>query len=132
MLPDYYLNPLGYDPLDIFRHELAHCNGWPANHPDTPMFSRPPQSQTHYLSTGPIGNENELTIMTDKNYSNCCRRNCLEQVSEAAREAMSIATLMPVTTVLASAKDMLLQSYGKKTASRACTTQQGLSIVLTF
>ena len=38
MLPDYYLNALGYDPLDIFRHELAHCNGWPANHPDTPMF----------------------------------------------------------------------------------------------
>jgi len=64
--PDYYLNPLGYDPLDIFRHELAHCNGWPANHPDTPMFSRPPQSQTHYLSTGPIGNENGLTIMTDR------------------------------------------------------------------
>jgi len=35
MLPDYYLNALGYDPLDIFRHELAHCNCWPANHPDT-------------------------------------------------------------------------------------------------
>jgi hypothetical protein len=24
----------GYAPVDVFRrHEIAHCNGWPANHP---------------------------------------------------------------------------------------------------
>jgi hypothetical protein len=78
-------------------------------------FSRPPQSQTHYLSTGPIGNENGLTIMTDRIAAIAAAATALNKfLKPLAIAAMSIATLMPVTTVPASAKDMLFAVIQEK------------------
>jgi len=96
-------------------------------------FSRPPQSQTHYLSTGPIGNENGLTIMTDRIAAIAAAATALNKfLKPLAIAAMSIATLMPLQPCRQARRTCFLQSYKKKTTSRACTTQQGLSIVLTF
>jgi hypothetical protein len=33
LIPDGFYTSVGYDPNDVFRHEVAHCNGWPSNHP---------------------------------------------------------------------------------------------------
>src|SRR5262249_60217682 len=32
MLPDEAINAQGVDPQETYRHEIAHCNGWPADH----------------------------------------------------------------------------------------------------
>ena len=34
MLPDKELTARGYSSERVMRHELGHCNGWPADHPD--------------------------------------------------------------------------------------------------
>lgn len=31
-LPDDQIRAAGHDPAIFMRHELGHCNGWPANH----------------------------------------------------------------------------------------------------
>lgn len=32
MLPDEAIKAQGVDPQETYRHEIAHCNGWPADH----------------------------------------------------------------------------------------------------
>jgi hypothetical protein len=32
MAPDELIISKGLDPLDVFRHEQGHCNGWPNDH----------------------------------------------------------------------------------------------------
>jgi hypothetical protein len=32
MAPDELIISKGLDPLDVFRHEQGHCNGWPIDH----------------------------------------------------------------------------------------------------
>ena len=32
MAPNELIISKGFDPLDIFRHEQGHCNGWPPDH----------------------------------------------------------------------------------------------------
>jgi hypothetical protein len=32
LVPDGFYESVGYDPEDVFRHEIAHCNGWPGGH----------------------------------------------------------------------------------------------------
>jgi hypothetical protein len=33
MVPDAQITAVGFPPDVVWRHELAHCNGWPAHHP---------------------------------------------------------------------------------------------------
>jgi hypothetical protein len=35
LVPDSYLKEHHQDPKDAIRHETAHCNGWPADHPNS-------------------------------------------------------------------------------------------------
>src|SRR5262245_51306573 len=29
LAPDYIIKRYGYEPKDVLRHEIGHCNGWP-------------------------------------------------------------------------------------------------------
>jgi hypothetical protein len=33
LIPDGFYESVDYDPEDVYRHEVGHCNGWPGNHP---------------------------------------------------------------------------------------------------
>ena len=35
LVPDSYLKEHHQDPKDAIRHETAHCNGWPGDHPNS-------------------------------------------------------------------------------------------------
>jgi len=35
MMPDEVIISRGFDPLDVFRHEQGHCNGWMGDHRDS-------------------------------------------------------------------------------------------------
>jgi hypothetical protein len=38
MMPDHYYRLHLMDPMDVFRHEMGHCNGWPGNHIGTNLY----------------------------------------------------------------------------------------------
>jgi hypothetical protein len=40
MASDDVIEAAGHDPDVVLRHETAHCNGWPKEHPGTRMWVR--------------------------------------------------------------------------------------------
>jgi hypothetical protein len=38
MASDAMIRSYDYDPFEVYRHEIGHCNGWGADHFGSPMF----------------------------------------------------------------------------------------------
>ena len=82
MMPDEVLRAAGWDPAIVRRHEMAHCNGWPADHKGGRALSGPNKN---------VGPSFTIELNSVENAGTRCRVNfVIENKSNVAMKNMKL------------------------------------------